>query len=169
MLNCRSLCNQVCRIWGQWISAFWILWVVLLTVPNSYPICFLKYFTPWLLSLAWGCRVQIICCLWQVLLEQGSDVSPCSAVCDWMGVNSQAGNSEENTLVLYTRSQMVTEIIKISNAWKMTLLQSTQSRDGIPVQTKQSGGVFANTVWDDFPLVHCNPSLHPFLGSADPL
>lgn len=54
-----------------------------------------------LLWLASGCRVWITWCPWQVLLEQGSDVSPCSAISNWMWVNSVAGNLEKNVLMLY--------------------------------------------------------------------
>jgi len=52
------------------------------------------------LGLAWGWKVQITWCPWQVLLQQGNYVNPCSAIHNLMWVNSLTGNLEENVLVL---------------------------------------------------------------------
>lgn len=91
------------------------------------------------LCLAWGSRVQITWCPWQVLLDQGNDVSPCSAICNGCGWIHWLAIQRKTRWCCTTWSQTVTEIIEITraaNAWKITRLQSTQSRDGIPIQTE---------------------------------
>lgn len=140
MLTCRSLCYQVYRIWGQWISVFWILQVLVLTVPKSYPICFLRYFNLWFLC-AWleAAEYRLLgahgkCCWNREMMSApaGQSVTGCGWI-HWLAIQ------KKTRWCCTSWSQMVTEIIKIShaaNAWKITLLQSTQSRDGIPTQTE---------------------------------